>query len=180
MTPRPDDDPPPTREAGANQDAECTTVGTAAAAHRLRARTGGLLGRDAALLFVAALVIRSGLFLAALGHDARDPSAPPFFATNPDSTAYDILAWNLAERRVFSGSTGHPYVPAAERGPGYPAFLALVYLAARRSGHPVMVAEIPLGSALASLSGLGGVDAAVDFGGLVLTINEHWPPATQP
>ena len=55
----------------------------------------------------------------------------------PDASEYDRLAVNILEHRVFSFSTPPSFTPNLSRTPGYPLFLAAVYLI---FGHNVIVA----------------------------------------
>ena len=50
------------------------------------------------------------------------------FYQGGDSPGYMLLAKNLAEHGTLSFADGYPYHPTNFRTPGYPSFLALVYL----------------------------------------------------
>lgn len=88
--------------------------------------------RDSVVLFLAAEFIRLGFVL------VRGPYA------GPDTVnLYAPLAGNLATLAAYTLDTAPPFVPASERGPGYPLFLAaLGAYTAESLGRAVIVQTI--------------------------------------
>ena len=72
------------------------------------------------LVFFVALTARLPLWL----NLAQHPEA----LLNPDSSSYIMPAKNLLSQGVYSTSENSPYLPDAERPPGYPLFLAAHFL----------------------------------------------------
>lgn len=68
----------------------------------------------------------------------------------PDSTGYHQLGLNLLRHGAFSRSPGPPFELEVFRTPGYPAFLALLYLLFGTGPLPVVLAQ----ALLAGLTGL--------------------------
>ena len=77
-----------------------------------------------AALFLAAFALRAGY---SLFHPVGTPAA--------DAMGYDRIGWNIAQGLGFCLEPG---VPTSIRGPGYPAFLALLY---RLFGHSTAVVQ---------------------------------------
>ena len=68
----------------------------------------------------------------------------PFPPLEDDDSVYDTLAWNMVNGHGFSMSVEPPFEPMAARTPGYPAFLAAVYLVAGRTWDAVRLLQIAL------------------------------------
>jgi hypothetical protein len=75
----------------------------------------------------------------------------PFYT--PDSFGYDHLARNWIAHHVFGLEVGGHLVPLDFRLPGYPAFLALIYLVAGVSQRAVMLTQAALDTATCLLAG---------------------------
>lgn len=82
--------------------------------------------RRYAAVFLFGLALRVPVLLLAAADPAR--AVPP-----GDAPGYLQLAANLLGHGVFSQGTGAPYLPDSFRTPGYPLFLALIFLAAGQS-----------------------------------------------
>jgi 4-amino-4-deoxy-L-arabinose transferase-like glycosyltransferase len=76
-----------------------------------------------------------------------------FFATPPvnDLLWNDAVGWNLAQGNGYTAS--EPRVPGIYRTPGYPAFLAVIYLFFGHSYHAAYVAQALLDAGSAILLG---------------------------
>jgi 4-amino-4-deoxy-L-arabinose transferase-like glycosyltransferase len=61
-----------------------------------------------------------------------------------DGPAYEQLAWNLAHNSSYSTRSEPPYQPSLMKSPGYPIFLAGVFLAVGRSHLAVRVVQAVL------------------------------------
>ena len=59
-----------------------------------------------------------------------------FPATSGDTVLYEQIAANWLKHRVFGVDVHGRITPVDMRMPGYPAFLALVYLLSGRVGEP--------------------------------------------
>ena len=68
-----------------------------------------------------------------------------------DSTEYDRLAVNLAKHGVFSDASAPPYLPYLTRAPGYPAFVAVLYMVKLQSAVLVRIVQFALLAVLSSL-----------------------------
>lgn len=127
--------------AGANVAAAGTRVGVGETASARPGR-GAILG-----VVALAIVVRLGL------------AGVPFDFSGPDSATYLEPAASLAAGHGYANAAGRP---TAARPPGYPAFVALCYLAAGGpSDLAVRVAQALLGGAaallvFAALRGAGG------------------------
>jgi 4-amino-4-deoxy-L-arabinose transferase-like glycosyltransferase len=99
--------------------------------------------RRYAVLLLIDLLLRIPVILLVAADPAR---AVPM----GDSPGYYRLAVNLSEAGMFSQGTTEPYVPDADRTPGYPLFLAAVFLLSGQS----VVAAAAAQSLLHALSGL--------------------------
>ena len=83
------------------------------------------------------LALRLGVFLVIY---PADPSR----IMSPDSFGYDRLARTLARTGHFAVSPDRPELPEIKRTPGYPAFIASVYLIFGENHLPVIVIQILL------------------------------------
>jgi 4-amino-4-deoxy-L-arabinose transferase-like glycosyltransferase len=74
-------------------------------------------------------------------------------SSNPtsDERSYNRAAINLLDRQSLSTADEPPYEPAVNITPGYPLFLALVYLISWRSGVPVLILQLLLLAAVSAL-----------------------------
>jgi len=131
--------------------------------------------KDVLLVIVLAMVCRLLVYACALNYDRND--RPTRFAfTNPDALTYDQLALNLAQYGVYSESADpHALAPAAERGPGYPAFIALVYRVLGHQPQAAILLQIILSALTAGIVciigySLGGRVAGL-ASGLLLAID---------
>lgn len=61
-----------------------------------------------------------------------------------DGPAYEQLAWNLAHNFSYSTSAEPPYQPSRVRSPGYPLFIAVIFVVAGRSQVAVRVTQAVL------------------------------------
>ncbi len=93
-------------------------------------------------MFSVAVLLRAAYFL------PRWASVPDW---NVDALGYHQLAVNLLEHGAFSISTAPPLQPDAIRTPGYPAFIALVYLIFGVSPQAVLLLQVILDSLTALL-----------------------------
>src|SRR4030095_10484807 len=84
-----------------------------------------------AVLFVA-LLLRFG-YLA-----FRWPLLPDW---NVDAVGYHQLAVNLLQRGIFSLNTQPPFQPDAIRTPGYPLFIAAVYVVVGINPRAVLIVQ---------------------------------------
>jgi len=92
--------------------------------------------RPRALLGILSLALVMRLAIFGVNH----PFPPPA----DDDSVYDTLAWNMVSGNGFSMEQKPPYAPMGARTPGYPAFLASVYLIAGRTWDAVRVFQIAL------------------------------------
>ncbi len=86
------------------------------------------------ILFLFDLLLRLPVILLVLANPSR---AVPM----GDPPGYYQLALNLAEHGVYSQGTGVPYLPEANRTPGYPLFLDLVFQVSGPSVVAVAIAQ---------------------------------------
>ncbi|MCW3045851.1 MAG: phospholipid carrier-dependent glycosyltransferase [Solirubrobacterales bacterium] len=126
---------------------------------RSRARRSPWLAAGVLLLLVAALVIRLALV-----------SATPGYVVTGDARDYDVHARSIAAGHGFSRTLAYGR-PTAFRPPGYPYFLAGVYLLAgvdradaTRRVHAARVAQAIVGTVIVALVGL----LAAQLGGAAL------------
>ncbi|MCL5998251.1 MAG: glycosyltransferase family 39 protein [Chloroflexi bacterium] len=98
--------------------------------------------RYALVVFMVALLLRLG-YLA-----WRWPLLPDW---NVDATGYHQLAVNLVQRGIFSLNTEPPFHPDAIRTPGYPLFIAAVYVLTGISPRAVLVVQAVLDAVTALL-----------------------------
>jgi hypothetical protein len=99
--------------------------------------------RRYAVLFLIDLLLRLPVIALVMSNPAR---AVPM----GDPPGYYRLAVNLSERGLYSQDGAEPYLPDADRTPGYPLFLAAIFAAAGPSVAAVAVAH----SLLHGLTGL--------------------------
>ncbi len=106
--------------------------------------------RPAERLTLLAILTLVGLVLR-LGYWRETAVVNPIRA---DAAQYVQYARNLVQHQVFSLATEQPVVPDSYRSPGYPAFLALVLLAAGESGfyEAVRLVQALLGALLVPLA----------------------------
>jgi hypothetical protein len=114
---------------------------------KIRALPNPLIGtnprRRYILLFAIDLLLRVPVILLVMANPAR---AVPM----GDPPGYLRLAVNLTEHGVYSQAAAVPYLPDADRTPGYPLFLASIFAIAGPSMAAVAVAQ----SVLHALTGL--------------------------
>ncbi len=65
------------------------------------------------------------------------PAVQEIFDINISPDEYDVLAWNMAQGKGFRAAHGEESVI---RGPGYPAFLALIYILT--GGHNIAAVQV--------------------------------------
>src|SRR5580693_2938218 len=80
----------------------------------------------------------------ALGLGLRIFLALRFPANAGDSAIYEELARNWAEEHVYGIYFAKGLLPSDMRPPGYPTFLALLYLLFRRDGVVIVLAQAAL------------------------------------
>lgn len=118
------------------------------------------------IVFVLALACRLLVYTCANSHPPL-AGKPAFALLNPDSGTYDQLALNLTRYGIYSESANpNSLAPAAERGPGYPAFMALVYRVLGHRPQAIIVLQIILGSLTAALVCLVGYNLGGRLAGL--------------
>ncbi|MEN6301344.1 MAG: glycosyltransferase family 39 protein, partial [Armatimonadia bacterium] len=118
------------------------------------------------LVVTLALICRLAVYATVTRHDHLSTTTP-FAFTNIDSPTYDRLGLNLATHGVYSESADRAALaPAAERGPGYPALIALVYRLLGHRPQAVLLLQIILGSLTAGLVCLIGHRLAGPVAGL--------------
>lgn len=118
------------------------------------------------IVVTLALICRLAVYATVTRHDHLSATTP-FAFTNIDSPTYDRLGLNLARHGVYSESADPTALaPAAERGPGYPALIALVYRLLGHRPQAVLLLQIILSSLTAGLVCLIGYRLAGPLAGL--------------
>lgn len=122
---------------------------------------------EAGLIFLLAFSLRFSVFLAAAQESKR--------SFQNDSPSYLEPALNLVRHGTLSGDPEKPLEPSAKRTPGYPLFLAGIFLLAGPRIPAVLLLQAVLGSLTcvlvytASRGSLGGKGAG--WGGVLLALS---------
>jgi 4-amino-4-deoxy-L-arabinose transferase-like glycosyltransferase len=102
-----------------------------------------------AVILLAALALRAGVFLAVFAED-------PTRILTADSLSYDDSARALVGAGRFAVAADLPDVPQTVRTPGYPAFIAGVYAIFGEKHRPVILAQVLFSVATIGLTYLIG------------------------